>query len=196
MLPPQKLYPHGFGGAPQVLGGGVGRGVGRAVGRGVGRAVGRAVGLAVGCAVGTAVGIEVWITRGAAVGSLVAVGAVWSAVALDVPAFAPPQATTRSADIARPPTNTRFTATRKQCYPSWHGSVWPRSSRLCAEHLNASWLGVLPERWDPQHSRKARSVPKYARSYRHPPDGLKKVTPREIHLVEVDQTRHHASQIA
>ena len=34
----------------------------------------------------------------------------------------------------------------------------------------------------------------YARSYRHPPDGLKKVTPRRYFFVEVDQTRHRASE--
>jgi hypothetical protein len=31
-------------------------------------------------------------------------------------------------------------------------------------------------------------VLEYARSYRHPPDGLKKVTLREMYRVEVDQT--------
>lgn len=44
--PPQKLYPHGFDGAPQV----------DATGFAVGFAAGRAVGRAVGCAVGFAVG--------------------------------------------------------------------------------------------------------------------------------------------
>ena len=69
--PPQKLYPQGFAGAPQMFagaggavggdaGGAVGGGGGGGVGgAGAGAATGRAVGAAVGSSVGTAVGVSV-----------------------------------------------------------------------------------------------------------------------------------------
>ena len=65
-LPPQKLYPHGLAGAPQVLTGGAGFCVGLtggavATGRGVAACVGLTVAVAIGVGVGVAVGVGVGV---------------------------------------------------------------------------------------------------------------------------------------
>jgi hypothetical protein len=72
-LPPQKLYPQGFCGAPQVLagGGGGGGGGGAAIGAAVGAAVGTAVGVGVGVTVGVGVGMAVGVSVGCGVCSAI-----------------------------------------------------------------------------------------------------------------------------
>jgi hypothetical protein len=92
VLPPQKLYPNGFAGAPHVFGVAVGRAVGCAVGAAVGRAVGAAVGVAVGA-----------VTLAVAIGTIDAV--------LD-----PPQPTTTKT-VAAPMTSSRFMSAPFGCDP-------------------------------------------------------------------------------
>ena len=87
-LPPQKLYPQGFEGAPHVFAGlcvgGAGTAVGRAVGRAVGGGVGGAVGGGVGAAVGGCVGSAVAVASGTSEAGAVAVAVGVAATTLEM----------------------------------------------------------------------------------------------------------------